>query len=274
MSLRRVKPTTSSRRLKSYLIHEVDKKRPEKSLIVPLKGPAGRSKGRISTRHKMRGAKKHLRIIDFKRGKKGIPAKVYALEYDPTHGPNIALLYYVDGEKRYILAPRGLKKGDLVESGEKAAIKVGNALPLKNIPVGTFVHNIEIYPGRGGQIARGAGCGALIMSADDKFTTLKLPSGEIRKIFSTCSATIGMLTNEDLKNVKIGKAGRKIHMGIRPTVRGVAMPYKHPHGGSYKTSGVGRKSPVSPWGQPAKGKKTRKRKKNTNKYILQRRRKK
>ena len=273
MSLKRSRPTTSSRRLRSDVIYEVDKKRPEKSLIVPLHGPAGRSKGRISTRHKMRGAKKFLRIIDFKRNKKDIPAKVFALEYAPTHGPNIALLHYADGEKRYILAPQGLKKGDVVESGEKVEIKVGNAMPLRNIPIGTFVHNIEICPGRGGQLVRAAGCGAVIMSADDKFTTLKFPSREIRKILSRCFATIGALTNEDLKNVKMGKAGRKIHLGIRPTVRGVAMPYKHPHGGSYSTTGVGRKSPVSPWGQPAKGKKTRRRK-QTNKYILQRRRKK
>jgi len=214
-----------------------------------------------------------LRIIDFKRNKKGIPAKVFAIEYDPTHGPNIALLHYADGEKRYILAPKGLKKGDVVKAGEKADLTVGNALPLKNIPIGTFVHNIEIYPGRGGQFVRSAGCGAIIMSADSKFTTLKFPSKEIRKILSSCFATIGVLSNEDVKNVKMGKAGRKIHLGIRPTVRGVAMPYKHPHGGSYSTTGVGRKSPVSPWGQPAKGKKTRRRK-HTNKYILQKRRKK
>lgn len=273
MSLRRSNPTTNSRRLRSDLIFEGDKKRPEKSLTIPLKGPAGRSKGRISTRHKMRGAKKHLRLVDFKRNKINIPAKVFALEYDPTHGPNVALLHYVDGEKRYILAPKGLKKGDIVESGVKVDIKVGNALPLKSIPVGTFVHNIEIYPGRGGQLVRSAGCGAVIMSSDEKYTILKFPSKEVRKILSSCMATIGVLTNEDRKNVKIGKAGRKIHMGIRPTVRGVAMPYKHPHGGSYKTSGVGRKSPVSPWGQPSKGKKTRTRK-HTDKYILQNRRKK
>jgi len=273
MSLRRSRPVTASRRLRSDVIYDVAKKRPERALTKPLNGPSGRSNGRISTRHRMRGAKKLLRIIDFKRDKKGIPAKVFAIEYDPTHGPNIALLHYVDGEKRYILAPRGLKKGDFVESGEKADIKVGNALPLKNIPIGTFVHNIEIYPGRGGQLVRAAGCGAVIMSMDDKFTTLKFPSREIRKILSSCFATIGMLSNEDLKNVKMGKAGRKIHLGIRPTVRGVAMPYKHPHGGSYSTTGVGRTSPVSPWGQPAKGKKTRTRK-HTDKYILQKRRKK
>ena len=212
-----------------------------------------------------------MRIVDFKRNKKNIPAKVFSIEYDPTHGPNVALLHYVDGEKRYILAPSGLKRGDLVMSGDNAEIKIGNSLPLKNIPVGTFVHNIEFLPGRGGQMVRGAGCGAEILSSDDKYVTLKLPSGEVRKILGSCYATIGTLTNESRKAVKIGSAGRKHHMGIRPTVRGVAMSYKHPHGGSYKTSGVGRKSPVSPTGVPSKGKKTRRRT-QTNKLILQRRR--
>lgn len=271
MTVRIKKPTTPSQRKKSVLIYNVDKIRPEKSLIKPLSGPVGRSKGTISVRHRMRGEKKFLRIVDFKRDKRNISAKVFSIEYDPTHGPNVALLHYVDGEKRYILAPSGLKKGETVMSSDTAEIKVGNCLPLKNIPVGTFVHNIEFLPGRGGQLARGAGCGAAIMSSDEKYTTLKLPSGEVRKILSACYATIGTLTNESKKTVKIGSAGRKHHMGIRPTVRGVAMPYKHPHGGSYKTSGVGRKSPVSPTGVPSKGKKTRKRKK-TNKLILQRRR--
>jgi len=265
------KPTTASRRLRSVIVYDVDKKGPEKSLIAPLKGSVGRAHGTVSVRHRKRGAKKYLRIVDFKRDKKNIPAVVSSIEYDPTHGPNVALLFYKDGEKRYILAPQGLKKGDVVVSGEDADLSAGNSLPLSKVPGGTQVHNIEFFPGKGGQLVRGAGCFATVMSSDDKFVTLKMPSGEIRKFLGKCYATIGSLANDDRKSMSLGKAGRKIHMGIRPTVRGVAMPWKHPHAGSYKTSGVGRKAPLSPWGWNTKGKKTRKRKK-VNVHILQRRR--
>jgi large subunit ribosomal protein L2 len=245
--------------------------RPLKRLTTAKKGPVGRSKGRITVRHRSAGEKKLYRQIDFKRDKRDIKARVESLEYDPNRGADIALLVYEDGEKRYILAPEGLQIGDTVVAGEKVEIRTGNALPLKNIPVGIPIHNIELSPGRGGQLARGAGTVARIMAKEDDYVQVQLPSGEIHKILAAGYATLGQLSHPERKLARLGKAGRKRHLGIRPTVRGVAMhPGAHPHGGGEGRSGIGMKSPKSPWGKRTLGKKTRRRK-HTDKYILKRR---
>ncbi len=274
MPIKKYNPTSPARRNMSVLtFEEITKKEPEKSLVVPLKKKAGRnSYGRITVRHKGGGAKQKYRIIDFKRDKDGIKAKVSAIEYDPNRSANIALLAYLDGEKRYIIAPEGLKVGDYVESGENADIRVGNALPLKNIPVGTVVHNIELKPGKGGQLARAAGISAQLMAKENDYAQIRLPSGEVRMVRLNCRATIGVVGNHDHENVSIGKAGRKRWMGIRPTVRGVVMnPVDHPHGGGEGKSPIGRPSPVTPWGKPTLGYKTRKKNKASDKFIVKRR---
>ena len=239
--------------------------------ILPKK--SGRnSSGKVAVRHQGGRHKRYLREIDFRRDKREIPAKVVAIEYDPNRGAEIALLFYADGEKRYILAPEGLKIGDEVQAGEKAEIKPGNALPLAKIPLGTVVHNLEFKPGKGGQIVRGAGTGAMLMNKEEKYALIKLPSGEERKIELICYATVGQLGNIERKNRIFGKAGRKRHLGIRPTVRGVAQnPHSHPHGGGEGRSGIGMPSSKSPWGKPTLGVKTRNKKKYSNKLIMQRR---
>jgi large subunit ribosomal protein L2 len=252
---------------------EITKQTPEKSLIAPLKSKGGRNNtGRITTRHQGAGHKRNYRIIDFKRNKDNVPAKVAAIEYDPNRSSNIALLHYVDGEKRYIIAPKGLEVGTVIVSGAEADIKVGNAMELRNIPTGTFIHNIELKPGKGGQIARSAGASAQILGTNDKYVTIRLTSGEVRQILGTCRATIGVVGNEDHNLVNIGKAGRNRHKGIRPTVRGSVMnPNDHPHGGGEGRTPIGRKSPMTPWGKKAMGVKTRSKKNPSNKYIVRRR---
>lgn len=271
MAIKTYKPYTASRRnMTGSAFDEITKSTPEKSLVVRVKNTAGRnSYGKITVRHHGGGHKKLYRIIDFKRNKDNIPAKVSGIEYDPNRSANIALLTYADGEKRYILAPEGLKDGDTVISGENVEIKVGNCLPLKNIPTGSNLHNIEMKPGKGGQMVRAAGNAAQLMAKEGKFATLRLPSGEMRMVPIDCRATIGIVGNGDHELVKIGKAGRKRHMGIRPTVRGSVMnPNDHPHGGGEGKAPVGRPSPMTPWGKPALGLKTRKKKKQSNKYIV------
>jgi large subunit ribosomal protein L2 len=245
---------------------------PERSLLAPIKKTGGRNKhGHITVRHIGGGAKRKYRIVDFKRNKDGVPAKVSTIEYDPNRTANIALLTYADGEKRYILAPLGLKVGDEVVSGDTADIKPGNALPLNNIPVGTLIHNLEIKPGRGGQLVRSAGLSAQLMAKENGYATVRLPSGEMRRFPLNAKATIGTVGNTDHENVRLGKAGRVRHMGIRPTVRGVVMnPNDHPHGGGEGKSPVGMPAPVTPWGKPALGYKTRKHKKYSNKLIIKR----
>ena len=252
---------------------ELSKVAPERSLLVSLKKNSGRnSYGRITVRHRGGGVRTKYRIIDFKRNKADISATVESIEYDPNRSAFIALLKYEDGEKRYILQPSGLKVGDTVISGEKEDIKPGNAMPLKNIPVGTIVHNVELYPGRGGQLARAAGNSAQLMAKEGIYALLRLPSGELRNVSADCMATIGQVGNLDHENVKIGKAGRKRHMGWRPTVRGSVMnPNDHPHGGGEGKSPIGRPGPVTPWGKPALGYKTRKTKKQSDKLIVKRR---
>lgn len=244
-----------------------------KRLLKIKKEKAGRNNsGRITVRHQGGGEKKFIRLIDFKRDKYDIPGKVESIEYDPNRTANIALVVYQDGERRYILAPEGLKTGDTVVSGENVEVKVGNALPLKNIPMGTIIHNIELKRGKGGQLVRGAGEGAVIQGKEEKYAIVKLPSREIRRIPLDCYATIGQVGNVDWKNVNLGKAGRKRHMGIRPTVRGVAQhPGSHPHGGGEGRSGIGMPSPKTPWGKKARGVKTRKKKKYSDKLIIKRR---
>ena len=251
---------------------EITKKEPEKSLLVTLKSKAGRNDdGRITVRHQGGGAKRKYRIIDFKRDKDGVPAKVAAIEYDPNRSANIALLHYVDGEKRYIISPNGLKVGQMVESGPDSDIKVGNALPLRNIPTGTVIHNIELRAGKGGQLVRSAGNSAQLMAKEGNYVTVRLPSGEVRMVRAECKATIGQVGNTDHENITIGKAGRKRHMGFRPTVRGSVMnPNDHPHGGGEGRAPIGRPSPVTPWGKPTLGYKTRKKKNNSDKYIIKR----
>ncbi len=274
MAIKKYNPTSPARRHMTVLsFDEVTKKEPEKSLVVILKKKSGRNNaGRITVRHQGGGAKRKYRIIDFKRDKDGIPAKVAAIEYDPNRSAFIALLNYADGEKRYIIQPNGLKVGDTVISGEGADIKVGNALPLKDIPVGTVIHNIELYPGRGGQLVRSAGNSAQLMAKDGNYVQVRLPSGEVRYIRSECKATIGQVGNLDHENVTLGKAGRKRHMGIRPTVRGSVMnPVDHPHGGGEGRSPIGRPTPVTPWGKPALGHRTRKKNNPNDKYIIKRR---
>ncbi len=271
MAIKTYKPYTASRRnMTGSAFTEITKSEPEKSLVVRVKNTAGRnSYGKITVRHHGGGHKKLYRIIDFKRNKDGIPAKVTGIEYDPNRSANIALLTYADGEKRYILAPEGLTDGDTVISGENVEIKVGNCLPLRNIPTGSNVHNIEMKPGKGGQMVRAAGNAAQLMAKEGKFATLRLPSGEMRMVPIDCRATIGTVGNGDHELIKIGKAGRKRHMGIRPTVRGSVMnPNDHPHGGGEGKAPVGRPSPMTPWGKPALGLKTRKKKKQSNKYIV------
>ena len=271
MALRSFKPTSPGvRQMTVSSFEEITTTKPEKSLLVPLKKHAGRnSYGRITVRHHGGGHKRKYRIIDFKRLKDGVPARVATIEYDPNRSSRIALLHYYDGEKRYIIAPAGLQVGDVVYSGPEADIKTGNALPLANIPVGTLVHNIELHPGRGGQICRSAGVSAQLMAKEGKYAMLRLPSGEVRKILLTCRATIGVVGNGEHANINIGKAGRSRWLGIRPTVRGSVMnPNDHPHGGGEGRAPVGRKSPVSPWGKVAHGGKTRKKKNLSNKFIV------
>lgn len=274
MAIRLYKPTSPARRFMSVLsFEELTKKAPERSLLEPLKKNAGRNKqGKITVRHQGGGNKQKYRVIDFKRAKDGVPATVAALEYDPNRSAFIALLHYADGEKRYILAPEGLKVGQRVISGEGADIMPGNALPIKNIPLGTLIHNIELKPGRGGQLVRSAGNSAQLMAKEGDYAQVRLPSGEVRKIPMVSRATIGSVGNHDHENVRVGKAGRTRHMGKRPTVRGVVMnPCDHPHGGGEGKSPVGMPAPVTPWGKPALGLKTRKTKKYSNKMIVKRR---
>ena len=274
MAIKVFKPTTNGRRNMSVTDYSgLSKCGPEKSLLEPLKKHSGRnSYGRITVRHHGGGNRQKYRIIDFKRNKFGIKAEVKTLEYDPNRSANIALVQYEDGVKAYILAPAGLKVGDTVVAGPDADIKVGNALPLVNIPTGTFVHNVELYPGRGGQLARAAGNAAQLMAKENGYALLRLPSGELRNVPAICMATVGTVGNADHENVKIGKAGRTRHMGIRPTVRGSVMnPCDHPHGGGEGKSPIGRPGPVTPWGKPALGYKTRKKFKRSDKLIVRRR---
>ena len=273
MALKRFKPTSAGQRFKTTAsFEEVTKTTPEKSLLEKVKKTGGRnSYGRITVRHIGGGNRQKYRVIDFKRNKDNIPARVASVEYDPNRSAYIALLNYADGEKRYILAPLGLTVGDTVMSGESVEIKAGNALPLENIPVGSVVHNIEFQPGRGGKIARSAGISARYVAREGKYATLRMPSGEMRKVLLTCRATIGEIGNAEHEIVSLGKAGRKRHMGVRPTVRGVVMnPVDHPHGGGEGKSPVGRPGPVTPWGKPALGYKTRKKKNRSDKFIVKR----
>ena len=273
MAIRNYKPTTPGRRKMSALVNEViTTSTPEKSLLVTVKKNSGRNnQGKITVRHQGGGVKRKYRIIDFKRNKLNVPGTVASIEYDPNRTANIALINYADGEKRYIIAPKGLEVGATVESGEKADIKVGNALPIMSIPVGTMIHNIELRPGKGGELARSAGTSAQILGREGNYVMIRLSSGEQRKVLGTCYATIGVVGNEDSSLVKVGKAGRKRHMGIRPTVRGSVMnPNDHPHGGGEGRAPIGRKAPMTPWGKPALGLKTRK-KKQSDKFIVRRR---
>lgn len=274
MSIKVYKPTTNARRNMSVTDYsELSKVAPERSLLAPLKKSAGRnSYGRITVRHRGGGNRRKYRLIDFKRDKVDMPATVLTLEYDPNRSAHIALVQYTDGEKRYILAPVGLKTGDTIEAGANADIKAGNALPLVNIPTGTFIHNVELYPGRGGQLARSAGNSAQLMAKEGAHALIRLPSGEIRKVPVGCIATVGQVGNVEHENVKVGKAGRTRHMGFRPTVRGSAMnPCDHPHGGGEGKAPIGRPSPVTPWGKPALGYKTRAKKNRSEKMIVRHR---
>ena len=274
MAIKKYKPTTPGRRgMTGLTFEEITKKSPEKSLTVSFSKSGGRNNtGRITTRHIGGGHKQLYRIVDFKRNKDGIPAKVAGIEYDPNRNANIALLFYADGEKRYILAPKGLEVGMSVISGEKTDIKIGNALEMRNMPEGTLVHNIELKPGKGGQLARSAGVSAQILGIEEKYVTLRLASGEMRKVLGNCRATVGVVGNEDYNLINLGKAGRSRWMGIRPTVRGSAMnPCDHPHGGGEGKTPVGRKSPMTPWGKKAMGVKTRKAKKASTELIIRRR---
>jgi len=272
MAIRQYRPTSPGRRGMSVSkFEEITRSKPERSLLVSLSKAAGRNnQGRITTRHRGGGAKRRYRIIDFKRDKIGIPARVVSVEYDPNRSANISLLQYVDGEKRYILAPNGLKVGDRLMSGPEAEIRVGNALPLRNIPTGTVIHNIELLPGKGGQMVRSAGGAAQLMAKEGNYAQVRLPSGEHRLVFITCMATIGQVGNLDHENISIGKAGRSRHLGKRPTVRGSVMnPVDHPHGGGEGRSPIGGQ-PQTPWGKPALGYKTR-RNKRTARFIVRRR---
>lgn len=274
MAIKVYKPTTNARRNMSVTDYSgLSKVAPKKSLLAPVKKNSGRnSYGRITVRHRGGGNRRKYRIIDFKRQKFDVPAKVLTLEYDPNRSAFIALVQYEDGEKAYIIAPQGLKVGDTVVSGKDADIKVGNALPLSSIPTGTFIHNVELYPGRGAQLARAAGNMAQLMAKENGMALLRLPSGELRNVPDACMATIGQVGNTDHENVKIGKAGRKRNMGWRPTVRGSVMnPNDHPHGGGEGKSPVGRPGPVTPWGKPALGYKTRKTHNRSDKFIVKRR---
>ncbi len=273
MGIKRYKPTTPARRFMSVsTFEEITTTKPERSLLEDQRHTGGRNaQGKITVRHHGGGNKRKYRIIDFKRNKDGIEAVVKSIEYDPNRSANIALLHYVDGEKRYILAPYGLNVGDKLLSGDNADIKVGNCLRLASIPVGTMVHNIELQPGKGGQFARAAGMAAQLMAKDEKYATIKMPSGEMRYVPLNCKATIGQVGNLDHEIIRIGKAGKVRHMGIRPTVRGSVMnPCDHPHGGGEGKSPIGRPGPQTPWGKPALGYKTRKKKNKTDKFILKR----
>ncbi len=274
MGIKKFNPYTPSRRhMTGSDFSEITASKPEKSLVVSLKKNAGRNnQGKITVRHRGGGSRRKYRIIDFKRNKDGIPAVVKTIEYDPNRTANIALVAYADGQKAYIIAPAGLKVGQTIMSGSTAEIKVGNCLQLQDIPVGTQVHNIELYPGHGGQLVRSAGNSAQLMAKEGKYATLRLPSGEMRMVQSICRATIGEVGNGEHELINIGKAGRKRHMGIRPTVRGSVMnPNDHPHGGGEGKAGIGRPGPVTPWGKPALGLKTRKKNKASNKLIVRRR---
>ncbi len=275
MGIKKYNPYTPSRRnMTGSDFKEITKKTPEKSLVVSLNKKSGRNnQGKITVRHRGGGSRRKYRLVDFKRNAKdGIPAKVIGIEYDPNRTANIALICYADGTKSYILAPLGLTDGMIVENGENAEIRVGNCLPLANIPVGTEIHNIELMPGRGGQLVRSAGNSAQLMAKEGKYATLRLPSGEMRMVPIQCRATIGQVGNIEHDLINIGKAGRKRHMGIRPTVRGSVMnPNDHPHGGGEGKTGIGRSGPVTPWGKPALGLKTRKKKKSSDKLIIRRR---
>ncbi|MDD3338318.1 MAG: 50S ribosomal protein L2 [Lachnospiraceae bacterium] len=275
MGIKTFNPYTPSRRhMTGSDFSEITKSTPEKSLVESLNKSAGRNnQGKITVRHRGGGSRRKYRIIDFKRNAKdGIEAKVMSVEYDPNRTANIALICYADGEKAYILAPEGLKVGTKLMNGPEAEVKVGNCLPLEQIPVGTMVHNIEMHPGKGGQMVRSAGNGAQLMAKEGKYATLRLPSGEMRMVPIICRATVGVVGNGDHSLINIGKAGRKRHMGIRPTVRGSVMnPNDHPHGGGEGKTGIGRPGPCTPWGKPALGLKTRKKNKQSNKYIVRRR---
>ena len=274
MGIKKYNPTTPSlRQMTVSTFEEIDKVAPEKSLLRPLYSKAGRNaNGRITVRHRGGGAKRKYRGIDFKRYKDGMKATVQSIEYDPNRSANIALLQYEDGEKTYIIAPLGLKAGDVVVSGEGSDIKPGNAMEIKDIPVGTLIYNVELYPGKGGQLVRSAGNTAQLMAKENGYAQVRLPSGEVRMVRLDCRATIGQVGNIDYENINIGKAGRKRHMGFRPTVRGVVMnPNDHPHGGGEGKSPIGMPSPVTPWGKPALGYKTRNKKKASDKFIVKRR---
>ena len=276
MAIKVYKPTSPGRRGMSVsTFEEITRSTPERSLLRPLREHAGRNnQGRVTVRHRGGGHKRMYRLIDFRRDKHGIPARVSSIEYDPNRSARIALLTYADGEKRYIIAPVGLKVGSQMMSGPEAEVRVGNALPLRNIPLGTVVHNVELQPGRGGQMARSAGVGAQVMAKEGDYAQLRLPSGEVRRVQMVCLATIGQVGNTDHANLNLGKAGRKRWLGIRPTVRGTAQdPNSHPHGGGEGRSPVGMPGPKTPWGKPAQGYKTRKNKR-TDKYIVRRRGKK
>ena len=273
MAIRNYKSTTPGRRKMSTLVNtEITTSTPEKSLLVSMSKNGGRNNsGKITVRHHGGGEKRKYRIIDFKRNKKDIPGTIATIEYDPNRSANIALVNYVDGEKRYIIAPKGIEVGMKIVAGENADIKVGNALPIANIPVGTVIHNIELRPGKGGELARSAGASAQILGRENEYVMIRLSSGEQRKVLGTCYATVGEVGNEDYGLVKLGKAGRTRHLGIKPTVRGSVMnPNDHPHGGGEGRAPVGRKSPMTPWGKPALGVKTRK-KKASDKFIVRRR---
>lgn len=277
MAIKTYKPTSPGRRfLTNVSYKDLSKVEPEKSLLRPLKKKSGRNfQGRITVRHKGGGAKRQYRLIDFKRDKDGIPARVATIEYDPNRTAFIALLNYEDGEKRYIIAPDKLQVGDILESGMDADIKSGNALPIRYIPVGTVIHNVEITPGKGGQLARSAGSSAQLTAKEDRYGHVRLPSGEVRMVLLDCRATIGTVSNSEHELVTVGKAGRSRHLGIRPTVRGSAMnPVDHPHGGGEGRAPIGRPSPMTPWGKIGRGVKTRNPKKKTNQYIVRSRRRK
>ena len=275
MAVKVYKPTSPGRRgMTGYSFEEITRSKPEKSLLRPHRRRAGRSRGKITVRHHGGGAKQALRVIDFKRDKLAIPGKVFSIEYDPLRSGRIALIHYPDGEKRYILAPLGLGVGDIINSGPESEIKVGNALPLRAIPSGTTIHNMELQKGKGGQLVRSAGTSAQVMAREGDFVTVRLPSGEMRKVNKDCYATVGQVGNLEHQNIVLGKAGRKRYMGVRPTVRGSVMsPRDHPHGGGEGRSPIGMPGPKTPWGKPALGYKTRKKRKASDKLIVQRRKK-
>ncbi len=276
MAVKKYKPTTPGQRgMTGYTFEEITKKTPERSLIIPLRKTGGRNAhGRVTVRHRGGGHRRFIRIVDFKRDKLGVPARVAAIEYDPNRTARLALLFYADGAKRYIIAPLGVKVDDTLVSGPEAEIRIGNSLPIANIPIGTMIHNIEMKEGKGAQMVRSAGASAQVLAKEGDYAQIRLPSGEVRLIRQVCYATIGQVGNVDHSNIKLGKAGRKRHMGIRPTVRGSAMnPNDHPHGGGEGRQPIGMPSPKSPWGKKTLGKKTR-RNKDTDKYIVRRRGKK